>query len=212
MSFRAARPSCAGATPGRARFGEVLARMGAAVEQGEHDTLVRGTGSLRGVDLDLADMPDTTLTACALALHAAGPTRIRGVDVLRHHESDRIAAAATELRKLGAAVVEHDDGLDIAPPARITEGAAIDTYRDHCAMAFSLAGRVTIRDPGPAVGERLDGVMGEGRPQHVSAHPLELLAVATVDGRCGVQMHAERRHRQGRSGHGLARRSQMRTL
>lgn len=133
---------------GDARFCEVLARMGAAVEQGPDVTLVRGTGSLRGVDLDLGDMPDTTLTAAVVALHAAGPTRIRGVDVLRHHESDRIAAAATELRKLGATVVEHEDGLDITPPAQRTAGAAIDTYRDHrMAMAFSLAGQVTIRDP-----------------------------------------------------------------
>lgn len=134
---------------GDARFCDVLGRMGAQVLQGHDITLVRGTGSLHGVDLDLADMPDTTLTVAALALHAAGPTRIRGVDVLRHHESDRIAAAATELRKLGAEVVEHDDGLDITPPAQIAEGVAIDTYRDHrVAMAFSLAGRVVIRDPG----------------------------------------------------------------
>lgn len=134
---------------GDARFGEVLARMGARVEQQDHSTRVVGTGSLRGAELDLGDMPDTTLTAAALALHAAGPTRIRGVEVLRHHESDRIAAAATELRKLGAEVVEHPDGLDITPPARLSEGAAIDTYKDHrMAMAFSLAGRVTIRDPG----------------------------------------------------------------
>mgnify|MGYP002777679920 CR=1 FL=1 len=134
---------------GDARFAEVLARMGAAVEQTDTTTTVRGAGPLRGVDLDLADMPDTTLTAAVLALHAAGPTRIRGVEVLRHHESDRIAAGATELRKLGAEVTEHEGGLDITPPARLTEGAAIDTYKDHrMAMAFSLAGRVTIRDPG----------------------------------------------------------------
>jgi 3-phosphoshikimate 1-carboxyvinyltransferase len=134
---------------GDARFCDVLGRMGAQVVQGPEVTIVRGAGPLRGVDLDLGDMPDTTLTAAVLALHADGPTRIRGVDVLRHHESDRIAAAATELRKLGADVVEHEDGLDITPPARIAEGVAIDTYLDHrVAMAFSLAGRVTIRDPG----------------------------------------------------------------
>lgn len=134
---------------GDAKFGEVLARFGATVEQDDSSTRVLGTGALRGVDLDLGDMPDTTLTAAVVALHAAGPTRIRGVEVLRHHESDRIAAAATELRKLGAAVVEHEDGLDITPPARLTAGPAIDTYKDHrMAMAFSLAGRVTINDPG----------------------------------------------------------------
>jgi 3-phosphoshikimate 1-carboxyvinyltransferase len=134
---------------GDARFGEVLARFGATVEQDDSSTRVLGTGTLRGVDLDLGDMPDTTLTAAVVALHATGPTRIRGVEVLRHHESDRIAAGATELRKLGADVVEHEDGLDITPPARLAEGPAIDTYKDHrMAMAFSLAGHVTINDPG----------------------------------------------------------------
>lgn len=137
-----------GSLQGDARFGEVLAAMGAEVHQDETSTRVRGAGRLRGVDLDLTDMPDMTLTAAVLALHAAGTTKIRGVEVLRHHESDRISAGATELRKLGATVVEHEDGLDITPPAQISRGPAIDTYKDHrMAMAFSLAGEVTIRDP-----------------------------------------------------------------
>ncbi len=135
---------------GDARFFEVLGRFGAQVEQTATTTRVRGTGRLVGLDLDLSDMPDTALTAAVVALFADGPTRLRGVEVLRHHESDRLAAAATELRKLGAKVVVRDDGLEIHPPAGgPRRGVEIDTYADHrMAMAFALVGSVTIRDPG----------------------------------------------------------------
>lgn len=131
-------------------FAAVLERLGAAVEQGEHETVVQGRGPLGGGDFDLTAMPDMTLTLAALAVHARGPTRIRGVGILRHHESDRLAAAATELRKLGAGVRELPDGLDIDPPTTGPHpGVSIDTYRDHrMAMAFSLVGDVAIRDPG----------------------------------------------------------------
>lgn len=133
---------------GDAAFCHVLARMGAAVEQSATSTTVTGTGTLRGVDLDLTHMPDMTLTAAVLALHARGTTRITGVEILRHHESDRLAAAATELRKLGAAVDELEDGLVITPPATPNRDVPIDTYLDHrMAMAFSLAGHLEIRDP-----------------------------------------------------------------
>lgn len=135
---------------GDAGFAAVLGRMGAEVEQNNVSTAVRGRGRLRGIDVDLRDMPDMTLTVAVTAVHADGPTRIRGVEILRHHESDRLAAAATELRKLGAVVVEAPDGLDITPPAGGPRpGVAIDTYLDHrMAMAFALAGAVTINDPG----------------------------------------------------------------
>ena len=134
---------------GDAGFCHVLAAMGAEIEQSATQTTLRGRGPLRGIDIDLAAMPDMTLTLAVAALHARGPTRIRGVEILRHHESDRLAAAAAELRKLGARVDEAEDGLLIDPPAAPTPGVAIDTYEDHrMAMAFSLAGEVTIRDPG----------------------------------------------------------------
>ncbi len=133
---------------GDARFCEVLARMGAATRQDADSTTVTGTGSLHGAVLDLTDMPDMTLTAAVLALHARGRTEIHGVEVLRHHESDRLAAGACELRKLGAIVEELPGGLIIDPPAQVTQHVAIDTYLDHrMAMAFSLAGHVEIRDP-----------------------------------------------------------------
>jgi 3-phosphoshikimate 1-carboxyvinyltransferase len=90
-------------------------------------------------------------TLAVVALFAEGTTRIRNVGHIRHKETDRIAAVATELRKLGADVVEHAEGLDVTPgPLR---AAAIDTYNDHrMAMSFAIAGLVqpgvVIRNPG----------------------------------------------------------------
>ncbi|HGG56517.1 MAG TPA: 3-phosphoshikimate 1-carboxyvinyltransferase, partial [Nannocystis exedens] len=101
-------------------------------------------------DVDLRDMPDMTLTLAVVALYARGITRIRGVEILRHHESDRLTAGACELRKLGAGVIEEEDGLTITPPVHgPRRGVTIDTYLDHrMAMAFALAGEVVIQDPG----------------------------------------------------------------
>ena len=133
---------------GDAIFCDVLRRMGAEVTQDAGSTTVAGSGPLIGANLDLTDMPDMTLTAAVLALHARGRTEIHGVEVLRHHESDRLAAATTELRKLGATVEELPGGLIIDPPATPRRDVEIDTYLDHrMAMAFSLAGHVEIRDP-----------------------------------------------------------------
>jgi 3-phosphoshikimate 1-carboxyvinyltransferase len=134
---------------GDAKFAEVLERFGAQVEPLEDRTTVRGASRLRGVDLDLSDMPDVALTAAVVALFAEGPTRIDGVEILRHHESDRLAAGATELRKLGGQVVEHEGGLEIVPPVGGPKpNVVIETYLDHrMAMAFSLVGDVVIADP-----------------------------------------------------------------
>ncbi len=134
---------------GDAGFYRVLERMGAAVEQTETITRVRGCGRLRGVEVDMGEMPDMTLTLAVAALFAAGSTVIRGVEVLRHHETDRLAAATRELRKLGAIVEERTDGLLIEPPnAGLKLGVSIDSYDDHrMAMAFSMVGDVAIRNP-----------------------------------------------------------------
>lgn len=130
-------------------FAKLLGRMGAKVAQSEHETRVEGTGVLRGGSFDLSDMPDMTLTLAVAALFAEGTTEITGVGILRHHESDRLAAGATELRKLGAIVTEREEGLVIEPPrAGLHTGVEIETYKDHrMAMAFALAGDVTILDP-----------------------------------------------------------------
>jgi 3-phosphoshikimate 1-carboxyvinyltransferase len=140
----------AASVQGDAGFCRVLESMGARVEQSENSTTLATQGRLRGVDVDLADMPDMSLTLAVSALFAEGPTTIRGVEVLRHHETDRLDAATTELRKLGAEVEQREDGWRITPPPSGPKaGVAIDTYDDHrMAMAFSLVGDVEIRGPG----------------------------------------------------------------
>ena len=136
---------------GDARFLEILEQMGARVTWHGDAVEIIGTGQLRGVDVAMNAMPDVVPTLAAIAPFADSPTRIRAVGFIRHHESDRIVALATELRRLGAAVQEFDDGLEIAPSA--LHAAAIETYDDHrIAMAFAVVGLkmagVRIRNPG----------------------------------------------------------------
>lgn len=136
---------------GDARFPEVLAEMGCTVEATPEFIEVRSPGRLRGVSIDLNAMPDMAQTLAVTALFAEGPTAIRNVANLRIKECDRIAATATELRKLGASVDELEDGLRIVPGE--PRPAQIDTYDDHrMAMSFALAGLrlpgVVIREPG----------------------------------------------------------------
>jgi 3-phosphoshikimate 1-carboxyvinyltransferase len=144
-----------GSIQGDVRFVEVLERMGAQVNVGEDWIETRGRGPLRALDADLNHIPDAAMTAAVLALFADGPTTIRNVASWRVKETDRLAAMATELRKLGASVEEGADYLRIVPPAggRMTPGASIDTYDDHrMAMCFSLVALggvpVRINDPG----------------------------------------------------------------
>jgi len=131
-------------------FVDCLAKMGCDVRYGEDDITVSGK-PLRGIDVDMNAISDTVQTLAVVALFAKGPTKIRNVSHIRHKETDRISALATELRKLGAAVVETDTGLEIDPnPMRAAE---IQTYNDHrMAMSFAIAGLVQpgviIRDPG----------------------------------------------------------------
>lgn len=133
---------------GDVAFARVLEQLGARVTQSADRTELVGTQQLRGGEFDMSQMPDMTLTLAVTALFAEGPTSIDGVEILRHHESDRLAAGATELRKLGATVQEREGGLTITPPREgIRRRVEIDTYDDHrMAMAFSLAGDVRIRD------------------------------------------------------------------
>jgi 3-phosphoshikimate 1-carboxyvinyltransferase len=129
----------------------VLEQMGAQVRRGADWIEVR-RGELHGVDLDLNHMPDAAMTVATTALFARGKTTIRNVGNWRVKETDRLAAMATELRKLGAQVTEGKDYLEITPPRRLRP-ATIDTYNDHrMAMCFSLAALggapITINDPG----------------------------------------------------------------
>lgn len=122
---------------GDVAFADVLEAMGARVTRAA-DSITVQPGPLRGVDLDLNHIPDAAMTLAVLALFAEGPTRIRNVANWRVKETDRLAAMATELRKLGALVDEGPDSLTVRPPARL-QGASIDTYGDHrMAMCFAL--------------------------------------------------------------------------
>jgi 3-phosphoshikimate 1-carboxyvinyltransferase len=133
-------------------FVDILEHMGCRVERGANSTTVTGAAPLRGVDVDMNPISDTVMTLAVVALFATGITRIRNVGHIRHKETDRLAALATELGKLGATVEEHADGLVIFPPAELVP-ARIATYDDHrMAMSFALAGLktegITILDPG----------------------------------------------------------------
>ncbi|HWB00198.1 MAG TPA: 3-phosphoshikimate 1-carboxyvinyltransferase, partial [Pirellulales bacterium] len=135
---------------GDVAFVDVLERMGCQVIEGPQSITVTG-GTLHGVTVDMNAISDTVQTLAAVALFADGPTTITNVAHIRHKETDRIAALATELRKFGATVDERADGLGIEP--RPLHGATIDTYEDHrMAMSLSLVGLrvpgVVIRDPG----------------------------------------------------------------
>jgi 3-phosphoshikimate 1-carboxyvinyltransferase len=143
-----------GSIQGDVRFTEVLERMGAAVRVG--DTWIEAGApagrTLRALDADLNHIPDAAMTAAVLALFADGTSALRNLGNLRVKETDRLAALATELRKLGALVEEGPDSLRITPPAALRP-ATIDTYDDHrMGMCFSLAalGGVAVRINDPA--------------------------------------------------------------
>ncbi len=134
---------------GDARFVDLLEEMGCRVVRGDGFLEVSGTGGLRGIEADLSEMSDQTMTLAAIAPFANGPTRIRGVAHIRHQESDRMAATATELRRLGQEVEERDDGLVILP--RPLRPAVVQAHDDHrIAMAFAVTG---LRAPGIAIAE-----------------------------------------------------------
>lgn len=135
---------------GDVAFCDCLSQMGCDVRYSADRITVVGK-PLGGIAVDMNAISDTVQTLGAVALFAEGPTTIRGVAHIRHKETDRIHALAVELRKLGAAVEEHSDGLTITPGA--LHGAEIDTYDDHrMAMSLALPGLVipgvVIRDPG----------------------------------------------------------------
>jgi 3-phosphoshikimate 1-carboxyvinyltransferase len=131
-------------------FVDCLEQMGCGVRRDSDSITVAGR-PLKGIDVDMNAISDTVQTLSAVALFADGPTSIRNVGHVRHKETDRLAAVATELRKLGADVVERPESLTVTP--RTVRPAAIDTYRDHrMAMSFALAGLrisgVRINDAG----------------------------------------------------------------
>jgi 3-phosphoshikimate 1-carboxyvinyltransferase len=128
---------------GDVHFVDLLADMGCRVERCSAGVTVHGR-PLRGIDVDMNAISDTVMTLAAVACFADGPTTIRNVGHIRHKETDRLSALATELRRIGAGVDEFADGLTITP--RPLHGAEIETYHDH-RMAMSLA-LVGLRVPG----------------------------------------------------------------
>jgi len=137
---------------GDVNFADALIRMGANVMLGDDWIEVRGVGSedgkLMAIDMDFNLIPDAAMTIAVAALFATGTTTLRNIASWRVKETDRIAAMATELRKVGATIEEGADYLVVTPPAALTPNAAIDTYDDHrMAMCFSLVslGRVPVR-------------------------------------------------------------------
>jgi 3-phosphoshikimate 1-carboxyvinyltransferase len=135
---------------GDVAFLDVLARMGCSIVEGDNWIEVTGPppGGLRGVEVDLRDLPDTAPTLAAIAPFAATSTTIRGIASARVKESDRVAALCAELARLGVAVEERPDGLVIQPASSLRP-AAVKTYNDHrMAMAFALVG---LRVPGVVI-------------------------------------------------------------
>jgi 3-phosphoshikimate 1-carboxyvinyltransferase len=136
---------------GDVAFADVLARMGGDIRYGDDWIEARAGRSLDGLAVDCVAIPDAAMTLALVALFARGPTTLTGIGSWRVKETDRIAAMATELGKLGATVEAGDDHLRVVP-AGAWRPATIDTYDDHrMAMCFSLAAfggvPVRINDP-----------------------------------------------------------------
>ena len=153
---------------------------------GMHRVLTNGTRYVvtslvrsSGIDVDMNAISDTVMTLAAVACFADGPTTIRNVAHIRHKETDRIAALATELRRLGAEVDEFADGLTITP--RPLHGAEVETYNDHrMAMSLALIGLkvpgVVIKNPG-CVAKTYPGFWDD----FASLRRFDLAASATID-------------------------------
>jgi 3-phosphoshikimate 1-carboxyvinyltransferase len=141
---------------GDVRFVEALQQMGAEITLGDNWIEAKSNGVLKAIDADFNHIPDAAMTIAVAALYADGTSTLRNIASWRVKETDRLAAMATELRKLGALIEEGEDYLRVTPPI-VLQPATIDTYDDHrMAMCFSLASlsgalrdgtQVRINDP-----------------------------------------------------------------
>ena len=137
---------------GDVRFADALALMGGNISYGDNHITASKAAQIHTIDLDCNHIPDAAMTLAILALFAKGTSTLRNIASWRVKETDRIAAMATELRKVGATVEEGADYITITPPATLTPNAVIDTYDDHrMAMCFSLVSLggvpIIINDP-----------------------------------------------------------------
>ena len=136
--------SCS-ARQGDIAFLDVLAQMGCTINEVPGGIRVTGPKRLKGVDVNMSNISDTSLTLAAIAPFAQTPTTIHGIASSRVKETDRVAATVTELRRMGVQVEEHPDGMTIQPCKEIRP-TRIQTYDDHrMAMAFAIVG---LRVPG----------------------------------------------------------------
>ncbi len=141
----------AGSRQGDVKFCDVLEAMGCVVERAADHIRLRGPARLKGGSFDMNDISDTAPTLAAIAPFAEEPVDIRNVEHMRWKETDRVAAVANELRRLGIAVEERRDGLTIMPGT--PKPAIIETYEDHrIAMSFAItalrAEGIVIDNPG----------------------------------------------------------------
>jgi len=139
---------------GDVRFADALEAVGGQIVRGDTwiEARAPAQGTVKAFDLDLNHIPDAAMTLAVVALFADGPCRLRNIASWRVKETDRIAAMAAELRKVGATVEEGADYLVVHPPTA-WRAAAIETYDDHrMAMCLALATRggipLRILDPG----------------------------------------------------------------
>ncbi|MGF6147117.1 3-phosphoshikimate 1-carboxyvinyltransferase [Kingella potus] len=143
------------AVQGDTAFAAELEKIGADIVWGDNfiEASRPANRPIRAFDIDANHIPDAAMTLAVVALAADSPCTIRNIASWRVKETDRIAAMAAELRKVGAGVEEMPDAIRITPPAALTPDAVIDTYDDHrIAMCFSLVSLlgapITINDPG----------------------------------------------------------------
>ncbi|MHA6509680.1 3-phosphoshikimate 1-carboxyvinyltransferase [Tessaracoccus sp. Y1736] len=125
-------------------FLDVITAMGATVERSAGTATVAGTGRLTGIDVDLTTASELTPVVAALGALAEGTTTIRGVAHIRGHETDRLAALVTELRRLGAQAEETEDGLRIVGGGELRP-AVLHTYADHRMAHFAALLALTVR-------------------------------------------------------------------
>ncbi len=164
---------------GDIRFVDAARAMGAQIDSGPGWLQVqRGRWPLSAIDLDCNHIPDAAMTLAVMALFADGTTRLRNIASWRVKETDRIAAMAAELRRLGAGVTEGADSIEITPP-QAWRAAAIRTYDDHrIAMCFALAAcNPLIAPPGVPVRILDPRCVGKTFPDYFEA----LMSVVRAD-------------------------------
>jgi 3-phosphoshikimate 1-carboxyvinyltransferase len=178
---------------GDIRFVEAAQAMGADVQAGPGWLSVRrGAWPLQAIELNCNHIPDAAMTLAVMALYAKGTTRLSDIGSWRVKETDRIAAMATELRKVGAHVEEGPDWIAVTPPAPTAwQPASVHTYDDHrMAMCLSLAAFNPLAGAQPAVGVRIEDprCVGKTFPDYfealftLSAARTQDIPVITIDG------------------------------